>query len=276
MRVYAISDVHTDYRDNLQLLTRVARYPDDALILAGDVSDRLSILRQTFSVLLERFRYVFYVPGNHEMWIRGGEYEDSLQKFHGILELCASLGVRTRPECVQDVSIVPLFSWYTRPEEGSDSLFRDRSVDEIAKSAWTDDYLVKWPPGFRPAQFFHDLNEPRVSASYGTTHISFSHFMPRADLMFATPDEPSPRQPDPLGRRFNFSRVAGSTLIEEQIRKLDSRVHVYGHQHRNRCRHYEGIWYVSNCLGYLEERDRGSVLNPETIVRPVWPVESLK
>jgi 3',5'-cyclic AMP phosphodiesterase CpdA len=89
MRVYAISDVHTDYRDNLQLLTRVARYPDDALILAGDVSDRLSILRQTFSVLLERFRYVFYVPGNHEMWIRGGEYEDSLQKFHGILELCA-------------------------------------------------------------------------------------------------------------------------------------------------------------------------------------------
>ena len=273
MRVFAISDVHTDYRDNLELLSGVARYPLDALILAGDVSDRPGILRQTFCMLLERFRYVFFVPGNHEMWIRRGEYEDSLQKFHGILELCASLGVRTQPECVGGVWIVPLFSWYTRPEEGNDSLFRDRPLDERATTVWTDDYLVKWPPGFRPAQFFRDMNEARVCAAYDASRISFSHFMPRSDLMFAMADEPPPLQPDPHARHFNFSRVAGSTLIEEQIRKLDSQVHVYGHQHRNRCRRYEGIWYVSNCLGYREERDRGSVLNPRTIVRPVWPPE---
>jgi predicted phosphodiesterase len=277
MRVFAISDVHTDYRENLQLLAGVSRYRDDALILAGDVSHDLEVLRQTLGLLLERFRYVFFVPGNHELWVRKGEYEDSLQKFHAILRLCASLGVRTEPECVgagQDrVCIVPLFSWYTRPEEGSDSLFRDRPLEEPATTMWTDDYLVKWPAQLRPAQFFRDLNDARASAAHEVSCISFSHFMPRSDLMFATAEETPPLRPDPHAPHFNFSRVAGSTLIEEQIRKLDSRVHVYGHQHRNRHRRYEGIWYVSNCLGYRDERDRRSVLNPATIVRPVWPLQ---
>jgi ribulose bisphosphate carboxylase small subunit len=81
-----------------------------------------------------------------------------------------------------------------------------------------------------------------------------------------------PPQPDPRTRSFNFSRVAGSTLIEKQIRALGSRVHVYGHQHRNRSRYYEGTWYVSNCLGYRAERERRSLLNPPTVVREVWPL----
>lgn len=280
MRVFAISDVHTDYKENLDLLAAlpIRSYRDDALILAGDVSDNLRVLRGTFAILLERFRYVFFVPGNHELWIRKGEYQHSLKKFQDVLSLCKSLGVRTAPECIgrapDRVCIVPLFSWYTRPEEGSDTHFRERALDEPASAVWADDYLVKWPAGFRPAQYFHDLNDGRVSAGYEAPRISFSHFVPRADLMFASADEPPPLWPDPHERQFNFSRVAGSRLIEEQVRRLGSRLHVYGHQHRNRRRHFEGVWYVSNCLGYPEERERRSVRNPTTIVQPVWPLEA--
>jgi hypothetical protein len=280
MRIFAISDVHTDYKENLELLTGLPTqsYREDTLVLAGDVSHNLEVLRRTLIVLLERFRYVFFVPGNHELWVRKGRYEHSLEKFHEVLRLCESLGVRTGPECVgagsDRVWIIPLFSWYTRPEEGSDSLFRDRPLGEPDTAVWADDYLVKWPAEFRPAQFFHDLNEARVSASYDASRISFSHFMPRADLMFATADEPAPIRGGPHDRHFNFSRVAGSTLIEEQIRRLASRLHIYGHQHRNRRRCYEGIWYVSNCLGYRDERERRSLLMPPTIVRAVWPLEA--
>jgi len=282
MRVFAISDVHTDYKENLHLLAGLPTrsYRDDALMLAGDVSDNLTVLRRTFAILLERFGYVFFVPGNHELWIRKGEYERSLEKFEGVLSLCESLGVRTAPECVgrgsDRVCIVPLFSWYTRPEEDSDSLFRERPLAEPASSLWADDYLVKWPAGFRPSRYFCDLNERCVSAGLEATSISFSHFVPRADLMFASPNEPPPLWPDPHERDFNFSRVAGSRLIEEQVRRLGSRLHVYGHQHRNRSRHYDGVWYVSNCLGYPEERERRSVRNPATVVQPVWPLEELR
>jgi len=277
LRVFAISDVHTDYRENLQLLAGLSRhaYRNDALILAGDVSHDAAVLRTTLSLFLERFGHVFFVPGNHELWVRKGEYPHSLQKFEATLRMCESLGVHTSPVCLgqgeDQVCIVPLFSWYTRPEEGADSLFRERARAG-STALWADDHLIKWPAGFRPAQFFYELNERRVSARYEGGRVSFSHFLPRAELMFPSAGEPPPQRPDPRARGFNFSRVAGSTLIEKQIRALDSHVHVYGHQHRNRARQYEGTWYISNCLGYREERERRSLLNPPTIVREVWPL----
>jgi hypothetical protein len=120
-------------------------------------------------------------------------------------------------------------------------------------------------------RYFLDLNESRVRAEYAVSRISFSHFLPRQDLMFPVAGEPAQAGPDPPRQPFNFSRVAGSTLIEQQIRRLGSRVHVYGHQHRNRCRCYEGVWYVSNCLGYPEERHNRMMQNPAAILKAVWP-----
>lgn len=282
MRVYALSDVHADFRDNLLLIAALSTqdYQADALILAGDVSHDLGILQRTLESFLARFRHVLFVPGNHELWVRKGE-QDSLQKFQAILRLCASLGVSTAPTCIgageEQVCIVPLFAWYTKPGEGGDTLFRARPLEEPQAAVWADDYLVRWPQpnGFKPAHFFTDLNESRVSTDYATRIISFSHFVPRADLIFAAVGEHS-TSPTGYEKHFNFSTVAGSTRIEEQIRRLGSEVHVYGHQHRNRRRLYDGTWYVSNCLGYREERDGGRVRNPASIVTPVWPLDHLR
>jgi predicted phosphodiesterase len=281
MRVFAISDVHADFRDNLRLLAQLSTqdYREDALIVAGDVSHDLGILRQTLQSFLDRFRHVFFVPGNHELWIRAGEHPHSVQKFHEVLRLCESLGVRTGPEVIglgqERVCIVPLFSWYSQPGEGSDTLYREREIKEPEQSVWADDYLVKWPgsAGFRPVRFFLDMNAPRVDARYEVSRISFSHFLPRQDLMFTVSGEAPRPGPDPPRHAFNFSRVAGSTLIEQQIRKLGSRVHVYGHQHRNRCRCHDGTWYVSNCLGYPEERQGQLIRDAGAILKAVWPVQ---
>jgi predicted phosphodiesterase len=280
MQVYAISDVHADFRDNLWQLEQLSRrsYLSDALMVAGDVSHELEVLRRTFHIFLERFRYVFFVPGNHELWIRDLEHADSVQKFEDVLRLCESLGVRTGPEVIgagdARVCVVPLFSWYTRPGEGPDSLYRERPIQEPPESVWADDYLVKWPriEGFRPLQYFLDLNARRVSAHHPVSRVSFSHFLPRQDLMFAAPGEVNYAAADPARGLFNFSTVAGSTLIEQQVRQLGSRVHVYGHQHRNRRRCYDGVWYVSNCLGYPEERRGRVIQDPGEILQRVWPL----
>lgn len=281
MQVYAISDLHADFRDNLWQLEQLPRhsYSADALIIAGDVSHEPEVLRRTFHLFLERFREVFFVPGNHELWIREGQHASSVEKFHEVLRMCDSLGVHTGPEVIGSgedrVCIVPLFSWYTRPGEGSDSLYRERPIQEPAESVWADDYLVKWPRtgAFRPVSYFLNLNAGRVSADYPVaSRISFSHFLPRQDLMFAAPGELSYAVPDPARSLFNFSSVAGSALIDEQIRILGSRVHVYGHQHRNRRRLYDGIWYVSNCLGYPEERRGKEIQDPGEILEVVWPL----
>jgi 3',5'-cyclic AMP phosphodiesterase CpdA len=72
MRILAISDLHTDFRENKVLLEQLSdvAYQQDILIAAGDISDRLETLTSTLTLLRAKFMRVFYVPGNHELWVR--------------------------------------------------------------------------------------------------------------------------------------------------------------------------------------------------------------
>ena len=55
-------------------------YKDDVLILAGDISDDQAVLRSTFQLMVRKFKHVFFVPGNHDLWVRRKERDllDSL------------------------------------------------------------------------------------------------------------------------------------------------------------------------------------------------------
>ena len=265
-RVWAISDIHTDMKHNRAWLHALstADYRQDTLILAGDVSDRLETLRDALTHLQSLFAAVCYVPGNHELWVRRGDAPDSIAKFWQIRGLCNELGVHTQPLKLsapsgKSVWIAPLFSWYMRPEEGAGSLFRDKPGEDPTLSMWSDNYFTSWPPMTAAptiADFFLQLNEPHISRDYDAPVISFSHFVPRVELIYSTPQERrgvTLTDPHP---RFNFSRVAGCAGIEAQIRRLGAAIHVYGHQHRNRDRVIDGVRYISHCLGYPRERER--------------------
>ena len=116
------------------------------------------------------------------------------------------------------------------------------------------------------------MNAARVERAYDAPVISFSHFLPRRDLIFSTLAERAalPRPPRDEHPRFNFSRVAGSAGIEAQIRRLGSTIHVYGHQHRNRDRAVDGVRYVSHCLGYPSSPEVGpaAIDGPLTVWEP--------
>jgi hypothetical protein len=134
---------------------------------------------------------------------------------------------------------------------------------------------VRWPlfdGHATPAEFFLSLNDVRSPDAGHTPVISFSHFLPRPELMFWTESEFAvtglpPVDPQP---RFNFSRVAGCRELGEQIRCLESYMHVYGHQHRNRDRIIDGVRYISHCLGYPREREQGRVQGIEHGPLMIW------
>ena len=44
----------------------------DVLLLAGDASEDIRILRETLGQLRGMFGRVFFCAGNHELWVRGG------------------------------------------------------------------------------------------------------------------------------------------------------------------------------------------------------------
>ena len=278
MRIFAISDVHADYPENMALIQALSgqSHARDTLLLAGDVTDDLAKLARVLGEVREKFAHVFFVPGNHELWLRRGQPGDSVAKFERILRLCDGLGVATRPARVAagpgdpGAWVVPLLSWYVKPEQGADSLFVPREGDDRSLSMWADEVLTRWPEHLSVADYFLDMNEPHLEREYDAPVLSFSHFLPRRELMFRSPPLAPPRRTI----RFNFSRVAGSTRLEAQIRALGSVLHVYGHQHRNRDRVIDGLRYISNCLGYPPERARGEIGESCGSLKLVWDTES--
>ena len=72
VRVYVLSDLHTDYPANMAWVQRLSTttYKRDILIVAGDVAEKFENCVLTMFSLKERFRYVFFVPRNHDVWCR--------------------------------------------------------------------------------------------------------------------------------------------------------------------------------------------------------------
>ena len=67
-KLYAISDVHISYKFNHDAIHLLQPHPEDSLIIAGDVGEKLEHLRTAFSLTTTLFKQVFWVPGNHELY----------------------------------------------------------------------------------------------------------------------------------------------------------------------------------------------------------------
>ena len=242
MRLFATSDLHTDYKDNFRWLAGISDrdYRNDALIVAGDISDRLPIIRETLELLRGKFRHLLFTPGNHELWVRGAEY-DSIEKLQRVLELCADLEVRTSPMRFADFWVVPLFSWY-------DGVV-DSKHERTARQAWADFHFCSWPADIGPlSDYFLRLNEPHLH-TYDAPVVTFSHFLPRADLL-----------PPPEYLRIGWlGSVSVCAALDNQIRKLESRVHICGHTHTRVDKVIDGIHYIQNAVRYPKERTATSV-----------------
>jgi predicted phosphodiesterase len=239
MRVFALSDIHVDYEVNARWIANlsVGEYRDDVLILAGDVTDGLRLLDWCLTTLTARFRKVLFVPGNHDLWVaREGPDKTSLQKFAEVTAVAESAGAATTAFRAAGVSIVPILGWY-------DYSFGEPGA--ALKATWMDYRACRWPNGFEAreiAAHFQALNDtpPKVA---GDAVITFSHFLPRIDLMPAgLPAENQLLYP-----------VLGSMHLERQLRQLESSIHVYGHSHINRHIEKEGVSYVNNAFGYPNE-----------------------
>ena len=68
MRLLATSDLHVGHRINREALAVLPAFPDDWLIVAGDVGERADHLRFALDILTARFARVIWTPGNHDLW----------------------------------------------------------------------------------------------------------------------------------------------------------------------------------------------------------------
>lgn len=239
MRIFALSDVHADFEPNARWLRSLSLHDHqaDVLILAGDVSDSLRLLGWCLELLARRFQKVLFVPGNHELWtLRDRPRIGSFEKFEIIRELVRNSGASMETFRTNQLSIVPLLGWY-------DYSFGTPSSE--LKEAWMDFHACAWPPGCGAPEIttrFLELNESALTEARPTV-ISFSHFLPRPELV--------PRR----GARqtLDLSPVLGSAQLDLQLRRAGSTLHVYGHSHVNRRLVIDAVTYVNNAFGYPHE-----------------------
>ncbi|CAF1059330.1 unnamed protein product [Adineta ricciae] len=279
-KIYAISDLHVDQLENMKWVEGLSdgKYLNDTIIVAGDITHVLSKLALTLKALKSKFKDVYYCPGNHELWTQSCrednelQVDNSIEKFHHIIELCDTIGVRTRPGITeQGVTIIPLFGWYDEslhipgPELESDI----RLWSDYHRCVWTDVsekrtvlfylkcFLIQKEktkqevPRGKAAEYFVKLNEANLLDFQDKTKhpkiITFSHFLTSKKLMEAYRDEMQRRrayarksEKQTAGeqertsavRKANFSLVAGTELLDKQLQVIKPQIHIFGHSHR--------------------------------------------
>ncbi|MFK7916255.1 MAG: metallophosphoesterase [Pseudomonadales bacterium] len=248
MRLFAVSDLHVDYQPNVEWINALSRadFTDDALIVAGDLSHRQELVLDNLAELAQRFAYVLFVPGNHDIWVSRQSPEDSLTRHDQLLQAVETAGVRTQPLILPELRIVPLLSWY------------DFSFGEPIRKlrlAWMDFHRCRWPQGWGEVEINANfLARNPNPASIGSSDdsrplVTFSHFMPRADLL-----------PELAVKHFGWLLpVLGGWSIDTALRRYQSTArssphhHVYGHSHVNVDRAIDGVRYLNNARGYPNE-----------------------
>jgi len=239
MRVFAVSDIHVDYSVNASWVANLSEqdYKNDVLILAGDVSDSMHRLEQCFRQLSRKFCYVFFVPGNHDIWVHPKEQKNSIEKFEEVLRVADFFGIVLQAETIGDLHFLPLYSWY-------DYTFGEPS--DYIKLAWMDFKRCVWPEILdepkKISEYFLAKNNASIERSASMDNvmtISFSHFLPRIDVI-------------PKHKREIYP-VLGSKRTDEQIRAAKAKIHIYGHSHVNRNVEINGVRYINNAFAYPSE-----------------------
>jgi len=245
-RLLAISDLHVDHPGNLDALRALPDHPGDWLIVAGDVADRPEPMAVGLAILRERFERVFWVPGNHELWVRddGPRGED---RYDLLITLCQRLGVLT-PEDPWvrwtgpggPAVVAPLFGLY-------DYSFRPDDVARGDVVRWagehgirsTDDFWLKtdpWPDIDAWCAERVAVSEARLATAREPI-VLINHYPLRRDLVR-------------LYRIPRFSPWCGTRATEDWHRRFPVSVVVSGHLHMRATDWRDGVRFEEVALGY--------------------------
>jgi 3',5'-cyclic AMP phosphodiesterase CpdA len=248
-RVLAISDLHVGYAANRAALADVPGSPDDWLIVAGDIGERIEQVEETIAILRPRYGGLIWVPGNHELWsMRSDGVAVGAAKYERLVALCRRHGVLT-PEDEYPVvesegaryRLVPLFLLY-------DYTFRPPGIASAeAAIAWaaetgvvcTDEALLSPAPFPSREAWCRErvaLTRARLDALDDTPMVLINHFPLRAELAVL------PAIP-------RFSIWCGTTSTEDWHTRYPVAAVVYGHLHIRATRWIDGVRFEEVSLG---------------------------
>jgi len=268
MKLYALGDLHLRFEVTRQALRELPAFPDDWLILAGDVGETEEHLRFGLTLLTRRFAKVIWIPGNHDLWtipapaaerraatlVAPAEEPRGVAKYLRMVQLCRSFGVLTPedeyiwwtgegPRCL----LAPLFLLYDytfRP----DHVAPEHAVEWAAEeNLLASDEVLLHPDPYPSREAWCRARvaaaEPLLAAAaaQGPT-ILINHWPLRQDLAIL------PRIP-------RFSIWCGTRLTEDWHRRFKALAVIYGHLHIRSTHYRDGVRFEEVSLGYPQNYD---------------------
>ena len=255
MKLYAISDLHVGFKDNLAAISALPEHHEDWLVLCGDIADTPDQLDTALTILNRKFARLVWVPGNHELWtvprktgLRG------VARYEQMVDLCRRHDVVT-PEDPYPIwsgeggphILAPLFLLY-------DYSFRPDSIPVEESVAWaakvkigcsdeirlrSDPYesVVEWCAA-RCRDAERRLEKTLAEAPYPT--ILIAHFPLKQELAI-------------LPRMQRFMVWCGTRRTEDWHRRFRAEVVISGHLHIPCTRWVDGVRFEEVSLGYPQQ-----------------------
>jgi 3',5'-cyclic AMP phosphodiesterase CpdA len=253
MRLLAISDLHISHAKNREALEQIGRYPDDWLIVAGDIGEKADHLRTALDILMPRFAKVIWTPGNHDLWCPpdAPDRTRGQARYDELVGICREYGAVTPEDPFVEweprtshlaprTFICPLFLLY-------DYTFHPAGVADPV--AWAREHNIvcgdermlspePWPSRTAWCHARVASTEQRLAALPADAEtVLISHWPLRYDL--ARP----PRIP-------RFSIWCGTTRTHDWPTRFRARVVVNGHLHMRTSLMRDGVRHEEVSLGY--------------------------
>jgi predicted phosphodiesterase len=277
-RLWAIADIHLSFKGNREALEKLLPYPNDDLILCGDVGETTEHCHIAFAKAKECFRKVWWVPGNHELYTMPSQKEHGLRgeaKYLECVDIARSYGILTPEDDYVlwkgeggPVLIAPIFTLYDysfRPDDIKleDALAWAREKDIEA----TDEHLLHPDPYASRIEWCHALvekTEAKLAAAVAehpdTQLVIIGHWPLREDLV-------------KLFRVPRFSLWCGTKKTEDWHNKYNAKVVISGHIHIRRTDWRDNTRFEEVSLGYPRQwqgcQDRGLDIND--LLRDILP-----
>lgn len=270
MRLLAISDLHLNHAENWAALSQLPAQPNDWLIVAGDVAEKIKHFRQAIDLLSRRFARVIWTPGNHDLWTipTDRESQRGLAKYFQLVDICREFGVLTPedpfiqwPASNSPLFIAPTFTLY-------DYSFRPENVAAEDALTWAEasgvvatDELILYPDPYPTRAAWCrarcQYSEERLieTAVHGSL-VLVNHFPLRYDLVH-------------LKHIPRFSLWCGTTLTEDWHKRFPVTAVVYGHLHIRGSHTRDGVRFEEVSLGYPQNWQPNRGVSP--YLRQIWP-----
>ena len=252
--LWAVSDLHVAYKDNRAIVRDLrTEHPDDRLIVAGDVAERVAEVRWALALLSSRFGWVIWTPGNHELWTLP---TDEVQ-LGGVPRYEHRRGVpparHRHPR--GSLSTMDRRRWSGRgrpavpavrlhlppgrhPDQGRDDHRRRTGRGGLHRRAVPRPRALREPGGLEPGP--RDGTEARLRAHEDARLVLVNH-------------HPLIREPTTVLHYPEFAAWCGTERTADWHRRFNVAVAVYGHLHIPRTSWHDGVRFEEVSVGYPRE-----------------------